>query len=136
MLRKPNKWYLISKEDCIIRVQNYLKNICSLRYYFIKTFGVDPPILNGDQMSFYRNEPSGQATLSFKNENVFVKKNNHLSRERVTVFTQIAIDGGVDLYLEFVFKGTGKRPPKLTTHTTECSLPMCTKKFAPLRTVP
>ena len=65
-------------------------------------------------MPLYRNESSGQATLRFKNKG-FIKENHHLSRERVTVFTQIATDGGVDLYPEFVFKGTGKRPPKLTT---------------------
>ena len=107
-----------------------------LEVLFHQNFGVDPPILNGDQMSFYRNESSGQATLRFKNKNAFVKENHHLSRERVTVFKQIAIDGGVDLYPEFVFKGTCKRPPKLTTHTSECSLPMCTKRFVPLRTAP
>ena len=114
-LRKPNKRYSISKEDYIIRVQDYLKNIWSLRYYFIKTFGVDLPIINGDQMPLHRNESSGQATLSFKNKEVFIKENHHLSRERVTVFTQIATDGAVDLHPEFVFKGTGLRPPKLTT---------------------
>ena len=41
-------------------------------------------------MSLYRNEFSGQATLSFKNHEAFVKENHHLSRERFTVFTQIA----------------------------------------------
>ena len=114
-LRKPNKRYSISKENCIVRVQDYLKNIWSLRYYFIKTFGVDPPIINGDQMPLHQNESSEQATLSFKNKEVFVKENHHLARERVTVFTQIATDGVANLHSEFVFKGTRKRPPKLTT---------------------
>ena len=68
LLQKPNKWHSISKEDCIILVQDYLKNIWSLRHYFIKTFDVDPPIINGDQISLHRNESSGQATLSFKNK--------------------------------------------------------------------
>ena len=84
-------------------------------YYFIKTFGVDPPIINGDQMPLYRNESSGQVTLSFKNKEVFIKENHHLSRKGVTVFTQVATDGGVGLYPEFVFKGTDKRAPKLTS---------------------
>jgi len=66
-------------------------------------------------MPLHRNESSEQATLSFKNKEVFVKENHHLSRERVTVFTQIATDGVANLHSEFVFKGTGKRPPKLTT---------------------
>ena len=39
-------------------------------------------------MPLHRNESSGQATLSFNNREVFVKENHHLSRERVTVFTQ------------------------------------------------
>ena len=62
-------------------------------------------------MPLHQNESSGQATL----KDVFIKEDHHLSRERVTVFTQIATDGGVDLYPEFVSKWTGKRPPKLTT---------------------
>ena len=114
-LRKPNKWYSISKGDYIIQVQDYLKNIWSLRYYFIKTFGVDPPIINGDQMPLHQNESSGQATPSFKNKEVFIKENQQLFREHVTVFTQIATDGVVDLHPEFLFKGTGLKPPKLTT---------------------
>ena len=73
-LRKPNKRYSISKENCIVRVQDYLKNIWSLRYYFIKTFGVDPPIINGDQMPLHRNESSGQATLSVKTKKFLLKK--------------------------------------------------------------
>ena len=114
-LRKPNKRYSISREDCIIRVQDYLTNIWSLRYYLIKTFGVDPPVINGDQMPLHRNESSGQATLGFKNKEVFIKENHHLSRERVAVFTQIATDVVVNLHPEFVFKGTGLTPPELTT---------------------
>ena len=112
-LRKPNKRYSISRDDCIVRTEDYLKNIWSLRHYFIKTFGIDPPIINGDQMPLHRNESSGQATLNFKNNETFVKENHHLSRERVTVFTQIASDANVKLPPEFVFKGTGKRPPQL-----------------------
>ena len=66
-------------------------------------------------MPLHRNESGGQATLSFKNKEVFIKENHHLFRERVTVFMQIATDGVVDLHPEFFFKGTGLRPPKLTT---------------------
>ena len=64
-------------------------------------------------MSLHRNEFSGQATLSFKNHEAFVKENHHLSKERVTVFTQIATNENIQPVSEFVFKGTGKRPPKL-----------------------
>ena len=50
----------------------------------------------------------------------FVKENHHLSRECVTVFTQIASNENIQLVLEFVFKGNGKRPPNschLQEHT-------------------
>ena len=40
----------------------------------------------------------------------FVKVNNHLSRERVMIFTQLSSDPNIKLLPEFVFKGTGKRP--------------------------
>ena len=63
----------------------------------------------------HRNKSSGQATLRFKNTEVFIKENHYLSIEHVTLSVQIATDGGVDLYPEFVSKRTGKRPPKLTT---------------------
>ena len=46
-LKKPNKRYSIAKEDVIIRVTDYLKNIWTVRRYFIETFGIDPPIING-----------------------------------------------------------------------------------------
>ena len=85
-----------------------------MRHYFIRKFGIDPQIINGDQMPLHRNESSGQATISFKNYEAFVKEKHHLSRERVTVFTQIASNENIQLVLEFIFKGTGKRPPKLT----------------------
>jgi len=62
-------------------------------------------------MPLHKNESSGQATLNFKNE-MFVTENHHLLREDVTVFTQIASDTNVKLQPEFVFKGTGKRPPQ------------------------
>ena len=86
-----------------------------MRLYFNTKFGIDPPIINGDHMPLHKNESSGQATLSFKKHDVFVKEKHHLSRERVTVFTQIASTENNLLVPEFVFKGTDKRPPKLTT---------------------
>ena len=113
-LRKPNKRYSISKDDCVIRVKDYLQNIWHIRNYFLTKFGTDPPIINGDQMPLHRNESSAQATLNFKNADTFVKENHHHSRERVTVFTQVSSDDKITLFPEFVFKGTGKRPPKLS----------------------
>ena len=65
-------------------------------------------------MALHKNESSGQATLSFKNHEAFVKENHHLSREHVTVFTQIASNENIQIVPKFVFKGTGKRLPELT----------------------
>ena len=59
-------------------------------------------------MSLHRNESSSQKTLNFKGEETFVKENHMLTRERVTVFTQVSSDSR--FYTpEFVFKGKGTR---------------------------
>ena len=55
-LKKPNKRFSISQVDRVERLEEYLKNIMRLRIYFHKHFGVDPPIINGDQMPLHRNE--------------------------------------------------------------------------------
>ena len=98
--------YSISKEDCCIRAQDYLN--------FITKFEIDPPIIKGHQMPLHKIKSSGQATLSFKNHKAFVKENHHLSRQRVTVFTQIASNENIQLVPEIVFKGTGKGLPRFT----------------------
>ena len=67
-------------------------------------------------MPLHRNESASQKTLSLKSEEVFVKENYMLSRERVTCFTQLCSDPKIELKPEFVFKGKGTRthltPPK------------------------
>ena len=73
-LRKPNKKYAIKKEDRIIRIKDYLKNIWTVRKYFINKHGVDPPVINGDQMSLHRNESESQKTLSLKSERSLCKR--------------------------------------------------------------
>ena len=88
-----------------------------VRKYFIDKDLVDPPSINGDQMPLQRNESaSKKKTLSLKSEEVFVKENYMLSRERVTCFTQLRSDPKIELKPEFVFKGKGTRthltPPK------------------------
>ena len=108
-LRKPNKRFVIKNQDLIIRIKDYLQNILAVRKYFLDTYGVDPPIINGGQMPLHRNENAGQKTLSLKSEETFVKENYMLSRERVTCFTQLCSDPKVDLKSEFVFKGKGTR---------------------------
>ena len=88
-LRKPNKKYSIKKEDLVERLQDYLRNDSRVRF-FIEKYGIDPPVINGDQMPIHRNKSSQQKTMAFKNEDAFVKENHSLSRERVTVFMQVS----------------------------------------------
>ena len=46
-----------------------------------------------------------------KTKKPYSKEKNNLSRERVTVFTQVCYDEIVTLLLQFVLKGTGNRLP-------------------------
>ena len=64
-------------------------------------------------MPLHRNKNVSQKTLSLKPEEVFLKENYMLSRERVTCFTQLCCDPKIELKLEFVFKGKRTR-----THLT------------------
>ena len=56
-------------------------------------------------MPLHRNESASQKTLSLKSEDVSVKENYMLSRERVTCFTQLCSDLKTELKPELVFKG-------------------------------
>ena len=103
-LRKPNKRYSIKKEDLLIRLLDYLQNIWAVRRYFNEKYGFDPPIINGDEMRLHRNESLLEKTMTFKGEDTFIKENHKLSRERVTVFTQVASVSKIVLQPEFVFK--------------------------------
>ena len=58
-----------------------------------------------EKMPLHRNEACGQKTLALKNEDVIVKENYHLSRERVSFLSQIASDESIELVNEFCFKG-------------------------------
>ena len=79
-LRKPNKRYSVKYEDRVERIQDYLKNIWYVRRFSLETYKVDPPIINGDQMPFHRNESLQEKTLNFKSHDAFVKENYNLSR--------------------------------------------------------
>lgn len=59
-LRKPNKGHALRKEDRVVRLQDYLKNIWMIRKDFVDTYSIDPRILNGDQMPLQRNESASQ----------------------------------------------------------------------------
>ena len=108
-LRRPNKPYSIKREDLLIRLQDYLHNVWTVRRFFMEKYGVDPPIINGDQMPLHRNESSQEKSMSFKGEDTFIKENHKLSRERVTVFTQVTSVSNINLQPELVFKGKGVR---------------------------
>ena len=115
-LRHPNKGFQIKQADREGRVADYLKNIWTVRKFFLDNYGVDPPIINGDQVPLHKNESASQKTRNFTGMDTYVKENYNLSRERITVFTQLCSDPGVILKPEFVFKGKGTRtvlhPPK------------------------
>ena len=108
-LHHPNKHFQIKQSDREERVYEYLKNVWTVRKFFIDNYGVDPPIINGDQMSLHRNESSTQKTLNFVDMDAYVKENYNLSRERVTVFTEVSSSSYINLNPEFVFKGIGTR---------------------------
>ena len=57
---------------------------------FLQKYNIDPPICNGDQMPFHRNESSEQQTLHYKGQDVFVNKKHMSSRERITCFTTVS----------------------------------------------
>ena len=88
LLRKPNKRFSIKKEDLLTRIEDYLQNVWTVQNVFIKNHGIDPPVINGDQMPLHHNENTTQKTLAFKGLDIYVKENYMLSHERATVFTQ------------------------------------------------
>ena len=108
-LRKPNKHYTPPYDDLCIRLKDYFKNVLTVRNFFLKTYGVDLPVINGDKMLLHRNESTTQRTMTFKNMDTYVKENYSLSRGRATVFTQVSSDPTANFIPEFVFKGKETR---------------------------
>ena len=108
-LRHPNKRFQIKQADREEHVFEYLKNIWTVQTFFLDNSGVDPPVINGNQMPLHRNESSSPKPLSFTGMDTYVRENYNLSRERVTVFTQVSSDPDITLKPEFVFKGKGTR---------------------------
>ena len=45
--------------------------------YFIDKYGVDPPVINGDQMPLHRNQVARQKMMPLKNESMYVKEELH-----------------------------------------------------------
>ena len=88
------------------KVQDYLKNIWAVQKFFTGNYNIDPPIINSDQMPLH-NKSSSAKTLSITGYDTYVKENHGLSREQVTVFTQVSSDLKVLVNPRFVFKGKG-----------------------------
>ena len=64
-----------------LRIKDYIKNIWTVRKYFIDKYRVDPPVINGEQMPHTVTKVQVKKTFSLKFEEVFVKENYMLSRE-------------------------------------------------------
>ena len=77
----PNKCFQIMQADHEERIFEYLKYIWTVCKYLIENFGIDPPVLNSEQMPLNRNESSTQKTLNFTGLDTYVKENYSLSRE-------------------------------------------------------
>ena len=60
-------------------------------------------------MPLHRNESSKQKTLSLADSSTYVKENYLLSRERVTVYTQVSSEEATSITPGFLFKGKGTR---------------------------
>ena len=80
-LRKPNKRFQIKQADREKRIFEYLKNIWTVRKFFIDNFEIDPPIINEDQMPVHRNKSASQRTLNFTGLDTYVKEDYSLARE-------------------------------------------------------
>ena len=136
-LCKPNKRFQIKQADREERIFKHLKNIWTVRKLFIDNFGIDPPIINGDQMSLHRNESASQRTLNFTGLDTYVKENHSLAREGVTVYSKVTNDSSIKLLPEFVLKGKGTRTkvnaPKNMHYQWEPKGSYCLKQI--LRTI-
>ena len=62
-LCKLTKKYAINKEDEIIQIKDYCKNIWMVRKYFINKYGVDSTVINRDQMPLHTNESANKNTF-------------------------------------------------------------------------
>ena len=80
-----------------------------MRNFFLKTYGVDTPVINSGQMPLNRNESTTQNTMTFKNMDIDLNKNYSVSRERTTVFTQVSSDPTANFIPELIFKGKRTR---------------------------
>ena len=71
--------------------------------------GIEPIIINGDQMPIHFNEVSGEKTLNLKGEDTSTKERYLDNRSRSTVMTHVSSDPEMYIEPQFVFKGKGIR---------------------------
>lgn len=79
-MRKPNKRFSIKKEDLVTRFEDYLQNVWLVRNFFLKKYGIDPPVINGDEISLHWNENASKKTLALKALDMYVEENYMLLR--------------------------------------------------------
>ena len=72
----------IKKEYQVIGIKDYLKNIWMVRKYFIDKYGVDPPVINGDQMPLNYNESASQKMLSEELRRSLCKRKLHAFKRK------------------------------------------------------
>ena len=82
----------------------YLKNIWTVRKFFLNNYGTEPTIINRNQMPLHQNKSSSQKTLNLTEYETYVTENYNFSREQVTVFTQVINDPTLNLKPELAFK--------------------------------
>ena len=59
-LKHPNKRFSITQNEWKERVINFLKNIWTTRYWFVKKYNIEQIIKKADQMPLLRNEVHGK----------------------------------------------------------------------------
>ena len=62
-VKNRNKSCIIKSEGRVVRIEDYLKNICMFRIYFLDTYGVDFPSINEYKMPQCKYEMAGQRTF-------------------------------------------------------------------------
>ena len=104
-LNKSNKRFALAQEERFIRLVEIIKNVRRARYYMSSHFKKGLVIMNGDQMPLHRNESCTQKTMTLTGEQTYVKENYMLSRERITVYTQVSSDAADPMPLPDVVHG-------------------------------
>ena len=74
-LRKPDKRFSIKKEDLVTRFEDDLQNVWVVWNFFLKKYGIDSPVINGDEMPLHWNENAFQKILALKALDMYVKEN-------------------------------------------------------------